>query len=428
MLPKTFAGLFLSTLFLTGCNDLSKVRTQQLMLQQDVTTVTLQSQNEAALIELVLANNSPQPYSFCLSPAGLNFTNDSTIVNSVCADSMSTAEKAKALFNCVSDYTSRCNQQNKYQEEPELLLSAYGCGYCSDINHSLMQLLGKTGIPARLYSLTGHVVAEAYYDSAWHMLDADRKFYVFDSSGAIASVDYISRHSQILQEYAHLIIPFSPWRSWKDLRAMYESRNDNYVSDTASSETAMQVVHYTLNQGDEIRFKVSPVKPFLSYVQKLCFPDLTVAVGMGELIHRNLEQSPCIKHDSVYYIYSLPGTAVEKELEVVRQQPCKASENLLVYYSADSLFWYFKGELDNAGAIHFSIPTNEGAGETRRAYFKFTPVNQVKPASLEGVEVHSHFIFSPKLFLNEAKCFNITGGPGSANVTGRFTEAGYDIR
>lgn len=393
-------------------------------MQRAINLVALHTNSEAAQMELKLENRGPATYAFCLSPGGLNFTNDSTIISSVCQGLTTPSEKALALFRCVGSYTSRCNQQNKFQEEPTTLLTAYGCGFCSDINHSLMELLGDAGIPARLYNLTGHVVTEAYFDSAWHMLDADRNFFVYDSAGAIASVDYVSNHPEILASYAEQIIPFSPWESWQELSSMYQSRNNNYVVDTSQHEEALQAVKYVLNPGDAVEFEVAPISPLLNYAKQIAFEDLDVSSGTGRIIHRLSPASPDLSEAGNALLYKVPDHAVITALRVTRQQPFSDCENLFIYYSTDSLHWLFKGELDNAGAVYWKLPNQQTPGA---GYVKFTTPDNKKPGTLSGAELHCQFIFSSKLFLNEAKCFNITGNPGAATVTGQFTEAGYEL-
>ncbi|RIK99569.1 MAG: hypothetical protein DCC71_20045 [Proteobacteria bacterium] len=57
-------------------------------------------------------------------------------------------------------------------------LIAYArCGGCGQVNGTLVRVLERLGIPARLFNVPGHVVAEASWNGRWHLVDAHFGFF-----------------------------------------------------------------------------------------------------------------------------------------------------------------------------------------------------------------------------------------------------------
>ena len=73
--------------------------------------------------------------------------------------------------------------------------------HCGQAARLVVDGLEASGYKARLVQLSGHVVAEAYWDGGWHMLDADIPTFgehVFTSDGRVPSVFEIAANPQIL--------------------------------------------------------------------------------------------------------------------------------------------------------------------------------------------------------------------------------------
>jgi hypothetical protein len=71
---------------------------------------------------------------------------------------------------------------------------------CSQAAHLLMTLARKAGMKARHVGLYGHVVMEAWYDSDWHMFDADQEIIPI-VDGEVLSVEELALNSVALKQY-----------------------------------------------------------------------------------------------------------------------------------------------------------------------------------------------------------------------------------
>jgi len=77
---------------------------------------------------------------------------------------------------------------------PVKFFNVYGYGHCDDAAANLAMLCRAAGLQARVWLLRGHVVAEVFYNQAWHMFDADTEtFYPKSHRGGPASVEEIAR-------------------------------------------------------------------------------------------------------------------------------------------------------------------------------------------------------------------------------------------
>jgi len=45
------------------------------------------------------------------------------------------------------------------------------CSLCGEVNGTLVRVLGRLGVPARLFVVPGHVLAEVEWDGSWHVVD-----------------------------------------------------------------------------------------------------------------------------------------------------------------------------------------------------------------------------------------------------------------
>ncbi|MGQ9661865.1 MAG: hypothetical protein ACUVWX_05930 [Kiritimatiellia bacterium] len=71
--------------------------------------------------------------------------------------------------------------------DPILFFNSYGITYCSMISAINCALWEAWGCPSRCVNLPGHVVAEVFYDGAWHMFDNDFYNYFLNEKGQVAS-------------------------------------------------------------------------------------------------------------------------------------------------------------------------------------------------------------------------------------------------
>ena len=67
------------------------------------------------------------------------------------------------------------------------LINSYGFGLCGYQSTAFAQICTAGGLKARLCHLPGHVIAEAFYNSGWHMFDCQVGWYALNRQGKVAS-------------------------------------------------------------------------------------------------------------------------------------------------------------------------------------------------------------------------------------------------
>lgn len=125
-----------------------------------------------------------------------NLRSDRDILASIRTPGMSPEATALALWEFVRTWRFSCppySQESQQLHDPVKLVNIFGCGLCDDTNAALVTLARMAEIPARLWGLGGHVVAEVAYEGGWHMLDAADGVYFRDEKGAIAGVETLAR-------------------------------------------------------------------------------------------------------------------------------------------------------------------------------------------------------------------------------------------
>lgn len=129
---------------------------------------------------------------------------------------------------------------------------------CSQASYVLLQLATAEGLIARHVGLNGHVVMEAWYESAWHLFDPDAEVLVRTPEGAILGVEALIHQPDLL-------------------RAAYA---DNYVRMFLSQEDNTFV---SLPQGAYFEWKSEAMKHVerLTEVLKLVLPVLFLLVGFA---------------------------------------------------------------------------------------------------------------------------------------------------
>jgi hypothetical protein len=82
--------------------------------------------------------------------------------------------------------------------DPISLVNSYGFALCGHQSQILAQIMSAGGLKSRLMHLPNHVIAEAYYDGAWHMFDCQVGWYVLDRQGKVASCEQIKADPSIV--------------------------------------------------------------------------------------------------------------------------------------------------------------------------------------------------------------------------------------
>ena len=69
------------------------------------------------------------------------------------------------------------------------LINSYGFGLCGYQSTAYVQIATAGGLKARTCHLPSHVIAEAFYDDAWHMFDCQVGWYACNRKGKVASCE-----------------------------------------------------------------------------------------------------------------------------------------------------------------------------------------------------------------------------------------------
>ena len=108
--------------------------------------------------------------------------------------------------------------------EPYLLVNTKG-GICHQNAITIVKLAEELGIKGRTLWMAGHVVAEVYYNNAWHLLDANMNV-IFKKDNQILS------YEEIINE-PDLIYRTLEEKKWDEIKVnnianMYLATDDNY--------------------------------------------------------------------------------------------------------------------------------------------------------------------------------------------------------
>lgn len=424
-MARVIPFIFGLTFLLGSCTGYRQTETVSATLQvkDSVTTCKLpDAQFNTARVTIANASNATQ--SFYLTRGSYDFRRIATLLRSIAKDTSNEEELAIALWKFVKDNTSHslpyANAHSPH--DPIRLINSFGSGLCDDRNTALTVLYQYAGwvdifYYARVFELGGHMVAEVEYDNAWHMFDADLGVYYLDDKGQVASVDYISKHPEIVKTdfgkgfFRNMLTTFTtPY-----IRSVYTSRENNKVNawhDAFPFEYS-EVTNErggpgnrdqltSLAPSDEVTFEANRLNQTDKVMRAVFQHSLTDYVGKGTL-KRNI---------------TLPATAEYEYEEIlnyaitnVRLRAADNKANTRVYFSPDGVIWFYKGTLTGNNEIEFAPFSREDEPCTFNYLLKFVPEN----GRLSGViKAENSFLFSPLLFTNPEKTFKIVAADSMA--------------
>jgi hypothetical protein len=124
---------------------------------------------------------------------------------------------------------------------PTKFINVYGYGFCDDSAVNSECLFKRAGFSgARTWALSGHVVPEVYYDSAWHMLDPDLQvFYPKSDNMHIAGVEDCALNGWLVERV-----------SGSGIESLYTSTSNN--STFQNSWSLSHTMSMTLRPGEQI--------------------------------------------------------------------------------------------------------------------------------------------------------------------------------
>ena len=155
-----------------------------------------------------------------------DLTSAASIVASITRGEMSDQQRALAIWEFLVDWRYHDYPAEEWGEihDPVKLVNVYGYGFCDDNAAAFCSLAREAGMKTRSYMLSGHVVAEAFYDDAWHMFDPDHQVFYRTQDGRIASVQELERHPELITREALDPIGFPSQR----IAELYTTREDNH--------------------------------------------------------------------------------------------------------------------------------------------------------------------------------------------------------
>jgi hypothetical protein len=180
-----------------------------------------------------------------------NWFSTTDILNDILKPEMNDRDRALSIWRFLVDhrYHDEPAHSDIEMHDPVRFLNVYGYGFCDDSATNFMVLAERAGLQARVWGLSGHVVPEAFFDDAWHMLDPDGEIYYLDDDGeTISSVATLEKRPDIIRKYPS---PF--YTQAEKLVAIYTTTEDNKVSDWyPSASEAKHKMAYVLRPGESL--------------------------------------------------------------------------------------------------------------------------------------------------------------------------------
>jgi hypothetical protein len=121
----------------------------------------------------------------------------------------------------------------QWQHDTWAVLVAQGWGLCSHMSAAYVQLARAAGYEARVWGLTGHVVAEIKIADRWEIYDPDLAQYYFTPDLEIAGVEDIETNPNLLLEPINPVLPLGIYSEeyMSMVAGIYASTDDNFIGD-----------------------------------------------------------------------------------------------------------------------------------------------------------------------------------------------------
>lgn len=180
------------------------------------------------------------------------------MLGSILKPGMTAEQKSLAIWEFLVDW--RYPYWDAYadaeEQYPVKLLNVYGYGLCSGSAQSFTALCEAAGLKARVWGLNGHVVAESFYDDAWHVFDPDQQCYFRGRDGHVLGVEELAKDpSPILKAKPATHTGMQP----AVLAKMYATTADNKLWPRLQRKPAHRI-DPVLQPGDELTFDFGPAQ------------------------------------------------------------------------------------------------------------------------------------------------------------------------
>ena len=150
-------------------------------------------------------------------------------------------EKALGIWSWILYKRFQRSPHDDSALHPVRDMNGYGYSICGHSAAWMKCLLTAAGIQARVWEITGHTISEAFYNGAWHMLDANVKvFYLDRDNRTIASLATLEKDKWLIERTIHARDawargPDTPARNREFVNYIVTDR-DNWESDGYDSE------------------------------------------------------------------------------------------------------------------------------------------------------------------------------------------------
>jgi hypothetical protein len=136
---------------------------------------------------------------------------------------MTDAERALALHEfVVRNVRSWALPNAAGNSRPMQILNVYGYCNCGGFARATAALAAVAGMKSRVVGLPGHVVAEVFYDDAWHLFDGSANAVYRKPDGTLASVEEVHGNLKLLDNVKHRVHAPDGAFTEEGIRRMYE--------------------------------------------------------------------------------------------------------------------------------------------------------------------------------------------------------------
>jgi hypothetical protein len=110
---------------------------------------------------------------------------------------------ATRIFRFISDHhepTDPLTANYSWLLAPPRFFNSAGLGMCGQVSDLMYILARQRGLPARVWVVPGHVVAEVFSDGGWRMYDPDYEVFFLNRSGEVASLAELEADTSLITD------------------------------------------------------------------------------------------------------------------------------------------------------------------------------------------------------------------------------------
>lgn len=403
---QSFSVFLLITWHAVSCTKGKSTVVVNLLYEDSIISVTSKGNIDYSDAQLRINNPTAKTTEFYITPEDFDFFSTPALAKSFADSTLTNEAQAIRLWKFVSDWTFHQQPLSTVAStihEPAAMLNGFQYGICDDRNAILTGLAIQASIPARVYELGGHVVAELFYDSAWHMFDADKHVFFRTQNGTIASVDYLSEHPEVIDsKESDLYTTADKIRNKRTRNAITSTDNNRintgyYISEQPYDATIALPPRSTL----VFRSRKAPL--LIDYLsKKLMARNGPSYFNTGEKSETVTLKNAVKSNDGSYLIKQQLPYPVTKTNVITKN-------SYHVYYSTDGESWYFKGVASGPmSGVTFRTARQQEIPFSMSYWLKLVPVESDCDEPDEVCRIVSTFTFSDKILINNpSKKFNV---------------------